>query len=200
MEAKLSDVALPLSIYETNTISEIMGRDGTVFRLQAGLSKEHAVQLKKYSLDETDEALQNNTSDRKRFGEGSYEDWYSNSRVPFSVVDTSTNRLAAFIWFGPKPLGAKSISHLTDEEQKKILSTDAENWHTIAYRSYSPYRGVGIIKKAVVAATEIYLRIFPDAQLWAILDKKNFASLGLSKALGYEGIGEEDGFAVVVRK
>ena len=189
-----------LSIYEAFDIGSIEGRDGNKFTLHTGMTEEHVGQLKAFSLDATDEALQNNTSDKMRFGEGSYEDWYAKNRTPFSVVDEATGALAALIWFGPKTLGAKSMSHLDAVEQEKVLGTDPENYHTIAYRAYIPYRGAGIMKKAVLAATEAYLEAFPDAVLWAIVDEDNLASIGLSKALGYEVIGKEvDGFVVMVR-
>jgi RimJ/RimL family protein N-acetyltransferase len=191
----------PLPIYETTLIGSIEGRDDTTFTLYAGVNKEHVAQLKSFSLDKMDTAIQENTSDRRRFGEGSYEDWYAKNRTPFSLIHTKTNKLAALIWFGPKPLGMKSMKHLTDVEQRKVSATDSGNGHTIAYRAYQPYRGVGIMKKAVNAATEAYLKVFPDALIWTVVDEANEASIGLSKALGYEVQGEsEEGFVVMVRK
>jgi RimJ/RimL family protein N-acetyltransferase len=191
----------PLPIYTTISVGSIEGRDNTMFTLHAGMTEEQVSQLKAFSLNETDTALQNNTSDRKRFGEGSYQEWYANNRVPFSVIEDATGNLAALIWFGPKPVGVKSLNHITDDEQKEILNTESGNGHTIAYRAYNPYRGVGIMKKAVIAATKAYLEVFPEAMLWAIVDESNEASVGLSKALGYVEAGEaKDGFVVMVRE
>jgi hypothetical protein len=190
----------PLPIFTTVFLSTIDGRNGTSFSLNAGMSEEHAKQLKAFSLDETDGAIQNNTSDKKRFGEGSYEEWYVKDRTPFSVVNTETNELAALVWFGPKPIGVKSTKHLTEAEQREVLNTNTDNGHTIAYRAYNPYRGVGIMKKAVLAATEAYIQVFPEAKLWAIVDESNEASVGLSKALGYViNSDSEGGFVVMVR-
>src|SRR4051812_39258757 len=87
--------------------------NGDAFRLELGLDKEHVEELKKLSLDTADTALQENTSDYKRFGEGSYEDWYAQSRVPFALIHEKTNALAALVWFGPKAVGRKSLKHVS---------------------------------------------------------------------------------------
>ena len=192
--------SFPIAIYQSMPIGDIDGRDGTHFILYAGMSKEHAAQLKVFSMDDTDVDLQNNTSDRKRFGEGSYEGWYAHNRTPFSVVDTATNKLAALIWFGPKAIGTKSMRNLSDDAQENVMDADTGTEHTIAYRSYPPYRGAGIMKKAVNEATEAYQAVFPEAVIWAIIDEKNESSMGFAGALGYEVQGEsEDGFVVMVR-
>ncbi len=200
MQPEELSFSFPIAIYQAMPIEHITGRDGTAFTIYAGLTEDHAGQLKALSLDTTDEALQNNTSDRKRFGVGSYEEWYADSRTPFSVVDDATNKLAALIWFGPKAIGTKSISHLSADEQNKVAHAETGNGHTIAYRSYPPYRGAGIMKKAVEEATAAYQAVFPEAILWAIIEEKNEASIGFSSALGYEVQGEsEDGFVVMVK-
>jgi len=200
MQPEELSFSFPIAIYQAMPIEHITGRDGTAFTVYAGLTEEHARQLKAFSLDATDEAIQNNTSDRKRFGEGSYEEWYTDSRTPFSVVDDATSKLAALIWFGPKAVGTKSMGHLSADEQKQVASTDTGNGHTIAYRAYPPYRGAGIMKKAVEEATVAYQAVFPEAILWAIIDENNEASLGFAGALGYEVQGEsKDGFVVMVK-
>src|SRR3989344_5796473 len=101
--------SLPLPVYENIKIADCTSKDGEEFSIFVGLDKNLIEQLKKYSLDENDTELQKNTGDMKRFGLGSYEDWYKKERTPFALVQKNTNTLAALIWFGPKFLGKKSM-------------------------------------------------------------------------------------------
>jgi hypothetical protein len=101
-------------------------------------------------------------------------------------VHEQSGQLAALVWFGPKPLGRKSLKHLSQSERAEDeRAMDAENWHTIVYRSYNPFRGQGLMKQFVRMTMEVYLRSFPDARLWAGIYADNPASEGLAKALGF---------------
>ena len=111
---------LPIPIYTSARIGSMRSRDGETFTMYAGLEIDQVAQLRAYSLDETDEEIQKNTSDRQRFGEGSYEKWYAKGRVPFALVHDATGTLAAITWFGPKPLGRKSLKHLSEEERHRM--------------------------------------------------------------------------------
>jgi hypothetical protein len=75
---------LPLPLYDSVVIADAVSRDGDQFQLVVGLNQQQAAQLKQRSLDETDTELQANSSDRIRFGEQSYEDWYAKDRTPFA--------------------------------------------------------------------------------------------------------------------
>jgi hypothetical protein len=122
----------------------------------------------------------------QRFGKGSYEDWYSKGRVPFALVHRSSGALAALVWFGPKPLGRKSIKHLSEEERKDEYKAAGGNWHTIAFRSYPPFRGTGVMTDFVKTATAVYQKYFPDAKLWTSNARSNASSVALSEKLGYK--------------
>lgn len=168
-------------------LGEMTGKTGERFRFVAGLDGGLVAQLKKYSLDMSDEELQAHTSDHARFGTGSYEEWYAKDRVPFALIHEATGDLAALAWFGPKPLGRKSLKHLSAEERSREMESvkEAGEWHTIVYRAYRPYRGQGLMKQFVRACMDAYKAAFPKARLWAGVDADNEASIGLASALGF---------------
>ena len=154
---------LPLPIYESYKIGE---QDD--FNIVVGLDKNLVAQLEKYSLDETDTELQKNTGDLARFGRGSYEDWYKKDRTPFALMHKNTNALAALVWFGPKPLGKKSMKF----EGTKEVTTES-NWHTISFRSYPPFRGTGIMKNFSNFVLDFYKKEFPNVLFWTGTDSRN---------------------------
>lgn len=177
--------AAPLPLYASTPIGTAENRDGERFVLHIGLDETTARQLKQLSLNTADTALMEHTSDFKRFGEGSYEEWYAKERVPFALIHEKTGQLAALVWFGPKPLGRKSLKHLSPEELLKEGAQVSGDWHTIVFRSYPPFRGAGLMKDFVRTATDVYLHYFPNAKLWAGISTSNPASIALAEKLGY---------------
>lgn len=178
-------LSFPLSLYESTPIADAVSRDNDSFIVVAGLDRHMASQVKHYSLDESDADLQENTSDKKRFGEGSYEEWYAKGRTPFALIHEKTDSLTAICWFGPKPLGTKSMKYLTDKERDAEKNMDAENWHTISYRSYNPFRGKGHMRPFVQFCIDTYLRANPHVKLWAIFNARNEGSIALATKLGF---------------
>jgi RimJ/RimL family protein N-acetyltransferase len=181
----MENIVLPLPLYESKKIGPISTKDGSQLVVVIGLDKKLVEQLKRKSLDESDVDLQKNTSDRLRFGEGSYEEWYAKDRTPFALVDGEGN-LAALAWFGPKPLGRKSLRFLSEEELKKEGEQKETDWHTIVYRAYDPYRGKGLMVPFVQKAIDIYKTYYPKAKLWAGVSTENPASLALARKLGFK--------------
>lgn len=182
----MTDLQLPLPIYTEIPIDTVLSKDGQEFTLTIGLDEEHIGQLKQYSLDETDAEIQSHTSDRQRFGEGSYEEWYAKERTPFALVHKETGALAALAWFGPKPLGRKSLRFLSEEELQKENIQEKGDWHTIVYRSYRPFRGRGIMRDFLQKALSVYLAHYPEAKLWAGVSTENAASAALAEKLGFK--------------
>ncbi len=179
--------SLPIFIYTAITIGSLRGKDGEEFEIVMGLDTDLVAQLKEKSLDETDIEIQNNTSDRVRFGEGSYEEWYSKDRVPYALVHTQTKALAALVWFGPKPLGRKSLKHLSAEERaqdERLM--DAGDWHTVVYRAYRPFRGTGLMKTFLKFTMDIYRSLYPHSKIWAGIYAENPVSIGLVTSLGFK--------------
>src|SRR3989344_2616314 len=173
----------PLPIYSAINIAEAVSRDEEKFSVFVGLDEKMVEQLKKLSGDLSDEDLQKNTSDLKRFGLGSYENWYNKNRTPFALIHNNTNALAALIWFGPKQLGRKSMKHLSDEELKNETNQDAENWYTISYRCYPNFRGKGLMKRFGNFVTDVYMKKFPGIKLWASASEKNTAGVAFAISL-----------------
>jgi len=181
---------VPVPLYESHRIGKAKNSAGDSFGIYLGLDEKLTQQLRSLSLDERDVELDTNTSDRKRFGQGSYEEWYSKGRVPFALIHEGDGKLAALVFYGPKPLGRKSMKHLSPEDllEEKIAATapSAGGWHTIAFRSYPPFRGKGVMKDFARTSMEIYLRYFPDAHLWTGTQRENAASMALSEKLGFK--------------
>lgn len=169
-----------------------------IFDIYLGLSENVVAELRQNSLNTSDTDLRKNTSDYERFGEGSYEEWYSKKRVPFALIHAESGTLAALVWFGPKSLGQKSLKHLSTQEATH--ERDSGMWHTIAFRSYPPFRGTGIMKDFVRSVTDVYLHYLPDARLWTSNNRANAASVKLSEKLGYkidESLSDEETVTMV---
>src|SRR3989344_1232157 len=180
------EFTLPLPLYTAIKIASMHDADNEEFEIFIGADRSIAEKVKARSLDDSDADLQSNTSDRKRFGGGSYEEWYSKNRTPFTLVHAAMGDLAAFVWFGPKPLGRKSIKYLSEEELAKELQQKEEVWHTLVYRSYLPYRGKGLMGDFVRFAIKTYREKYPEAKLWVGGRADNAASLGLAERLGFK--------------
>src|SRR5438309_1416527 len=113
----LGEIKLPISIYESTEIGQMVSTAGEQFCIRLGLSKDLVSQLRTLSRDESDIALQQYTGDSARFGAGLYEEWYGKGRTPFALVHVGSGALAGLVWFGPKSLGKKSIRFGLDEPQ-----------------------------------------------------------------------------------
>jgi hypothetical protein len=157
-----------MQIYESKKLKDLVSRDGEEFLVFVGLDKKHAQQLKQYSLDDSDVELQKYTGDRKRFGEGSYEEWYAKDRTPFALVHNATDTLAAVAWLGPKP------------------AHEGCKCHSMAWRSYKPFRGKGLMKEFTKFVLDFYLDMVPNTNLWVHVKKDNKASHDLAIFLGFE--------------
>jgi RimJ/RimL family protein N-acetyltransferase len=176
---------LPLPLYKTVLIATARSKTGDEFEMYAGLNERMVAEVRQRSLDDTDEALKI-TSDRKRFGEGKYEDWYHKGRVPFALIHKPSGAVAAIAWYGPKPLGRKPLRELSAEELKQNeYDLDAGNWATFTYRSYSPFRGKGLMKGFVRFTMDMYSAHFPSTQFWGGLYADNTPSLALARDLGF---------------
>jgi len=202
MHVNIQEDALPATVptplFSAVAIADARNDAGDAFEIFLGLNENMIAQLKERSLDKSDIDLDQNTSDRKRFGEGSYEAWYSKGRVPFTLIHHGDNKLAAIVWFGPKPLGKKSMKHLSEKES--VPDADAGDWHTVSFRSYPPFRGKGVMKDFARTTLEIYMRYFPQAKLWTGADRKNTGSMALSAKLGFtidESVSDADWVAMV---
>ena len=185
-------VELPLSLHDSVALGELHLPDGTMLTAHLGLTEDMARALKERSLDEADEEIQNNTSDRRRFGEGSYEEWFARERYPFVLTD-SAGKLTSLIWFGPEPLPSDGEELSTVQPQQ-----DASEWDTMGFRSYMPYRGKGIMTPFSRFVIETYLRIRPQRCLWLATGVENGAGIRLYEKLGFVRAGLREGGARLI--
>lgn len=179
---KVEEYRLPLPMYKSVKIADAIGKDGAEFDLITGLDEKYVRQLRELSADESDEALQNFTGDKKRFVIGTYEYWYQKNRTIFALIYKQTDELAAIIWFGPKPLGKKSAKFGESPEDARDLSS---TWHTVSIRSYPNFRGKGLMKTFAEYALETYRRHFPHVRFWSGMDDRNAAVMKLMLDLGF---------------
>jgi len=197
----VSSLSFPLPLFESIAIADVE-HDGERFSIVAGLTETEVAQIKTYALDESDAQLAM-TSDRKRFGEGEYQTWYRKERTPFALVHNKSGTVAALAWFGPKPLGRKSMKYLSAEEQQQDETTlESGNWHTISYRSYGDFRGKGLMKGFLNYVMDVYSSVIPEVQIWAIVDINNPASAALARKIGFEKSEEhsDDDHIVMIRR
>lgn len=179
-----ADVTVPLPLHAMVPIGTLE-LQGDLFTMYIGADERVTALLKEKSLDIHDTEIQDNTSDRVRFGEGSYETWYAKERTPYSLIHRDSGQLAAFVWFGPKPLGRKSLKYLSLEEREKEGAQKEGVWHTIVYRSYAPFRGKGLMGDFMRFVIKDYRERYPNAKLWAGLSASNAGSAALATKLGF---------------
>lgn len=172
------------AMYDRAVIGSLTSRDGEAFDIVFGLDKVLVEQLVKYSLNTSDVELQKHTSDHQRFGNGSYEEWFGKGRTPYALVSAG-NELAALAWFGPKPIGRKSLRYLSEAELKEEYSQPTGDAHTVVYRSYGQFRGKGLMTRFMQFAIQDYKARYPEAKLWAGVSSHNEASVALANKLGF---------------
>lgn len=173
------EISLPLPLYTSHELGKVVARTGQEFDVVVGITEVLAEQLKRLSLDMTDTELQSGTSDRSRFGEGSYEAWYSKDRTPFAAVDMEGN-LAALIWFGP-------------QDPPETLGESNGTWDTVAFRSYRPYRGAGLMKSFSQLVFTTYRKLRPGRAIWLQVNTDNDPAIALYGKLGFEDRGVHGG-------
>lgn len=178
---------LPLPLYSHEVIADIQIGPFGDGQIVAGLSPTIVEQLCIRSNDPTDKALAL-TNDQTRFAsKESTEAWYMQGRMPFALLHTDSQDLMAIVWIGPKPLGVRPHEELvTDHTPEKSMSDpDTENWDTVSYRSYPPYRGGGFMTKYVGYILSVYQTHYPDRRLWVGINRTNSASQALAQKLGF---------------
>ena len=169
-----ADLVLPLPLYVTVEIGTLYGKDGRQFSIVAGLDQKSAAQLKERSLDPSDDELQQNTSDKRRFGDGSYEEWYAKGRVPFALLDAEQN-IAALVWMGPQTFPAGVQNPFPGRE-----------WDTVAFRAYVPYRGRGLMVPFSSFVMQTYVKLRPGRMVWLETNVDNTVGQGLFRKLGFQ--------------
>ncbi|HRH24489.1 MAG TPA: GNAT family N-acetyltransferase [Candidatus Paceibacterota bacterium] len=180
---------LPSQLYESTVLATAIADDGSAFTIVAGLTEAIAADLKRHSLDESDVELMKSTSDKRRFGEGSFETWFKKERYAFALVDGDA--LAALIWFGPE-----EMPHEFQSEHYVLGTHD-----TLGFRSYEPYRGKRLMTDFSRFVIDAYARMRPGRTLWLQTNTDNGAAIRLYQKLGFieKGVGTDNGRLVMVQ-
>lgn len=175
-----TSIQLPLPIYASVPVARLVDDAGTEYAILAGVPEDVAQEIRARSLDATDEALQNNTRDRERFGpEGSYESWYEKGRLPI-VLLSSANELAAIAWYGPAPVP-------TDSERTVDASGE---WDTAGYRAYGTFRGKRLMRPFARYTLDLHTQLFPGRKVWIETNEDNAAGRRVFEGIGYRDVGK----------
>ena len=160
---------IPLIPYTSTTIAEVTIHPFGICDIVVGLTKETVDKLFFHSADTTDTAL-GFTQDAQRFANHeSYVSWFKKGRIPFALLHRDTSSLMAVAWIG----------------EASIPELEAENQHTVAYRSYLPYRGGGFMTSFMTYVLETYKKRNPDCLFWVRIDPQNTPSLSFAQKLGF---------------
>ncbi len=184
----ITEIEFPQPLYESEKIASATHETLGAFTVYAGLSENHAQNIKRYSLDKNDKALQENTSDYKRFGLVDYEQRYQKKpRTQIILVHDSSDEVAAFIWFGPRNLPA-DLEEINTQESQDIESKlyDAQGqWYTSSYRTYGVYRGARITSTFATFVLDLYRQLYPDTPMWLAVQMDNQPAIALYKKLAF---------------
>lgn len=180
----------PPALFKGETLGLFELGETESYTVTFGLSGALVEQLVAYSGDSSDTILHEFTSDRKRFKDvEAYKAWYGKVRFPFALV-SGDGRLAALIWYGPSEF----------PELDEGGSPDSQNeWDTIAFRSYPPFRGQGFMKgfSELVLSHHKFFR--PHHDIWLETRIHNESAQSLYEKLGFEVCGScSDGRDIVM--
>ncbi len=160
---------LPLPLYGTHMCAEMTLEQFGECDVYVGLDRGMVDQLILRTEDTSDEALAR-TSDHTRFSDHHmYETWYAKNRSPFALIHRESGDLMALVWTGQK-IPNESRTDLT---------------HTLAYRSYPPYRGGGFMTSFASYILKEYRAQNPNHHFWVCIATENLASQKLAEKLGF---------------
>lgn len=130
------------------------------YTLALGISEKQAHELVTYSLDDSDEALQENTWDRSRFA--TYDkivSWYdSPNRYVFTLTDT--HGILAGIWWSRK-CDFPNVWEILNQDAYDLMKNNTDLLHTNAVRIYPDFRGQRIASPFIDLCSMYYSDLFP---------------------------------------
>lgn len=144
------------------------------YDLYLWMDEKYFEKLIKNSTDLEDIALQENTSDLKRFStKEKFEKWYNDDKRYLFVL-TNWNNLAWIWWWRPAKL--PEIKKIINEEIAQEVIKNEKDSHTSWIRIYKDFRWKGLAKVILQNSTSFYRKIFPNAYTCIDIDKANIPS------------------------
>lgn len=188
----ITELTFPQSLFDCQKIASAKHADLGSFSVYVGLSEKYANDIKKYSLDKSDTALQEATGDYERFGKSDYPERYKKKpRTQIILVHDESDEIASFIWFGPRNV-PKDIEIIGDQEKGgalPVLAQQKGGWFTGSYRTYGIYRGVKITRTFSLYVLELYATLHPQTNMWLAVQMHNAPAIGLYQKLGFHTYG-----------
>jgi hypothetical protein len=143
-------------------------------------------QLVARSSDETDAAIQQNTSDCKRFGNlEKLDDWLAKGR-DVNVLVGPDGELAGIFWSGDERMPG------FDDADHQQLTTESVRQVTIAFRLYPPHRG-NQDRLATTFFTDSVTKLlgntYEDIVVWAETNDSNVRMKTVNSGAGMEQLG-----------
>lgn len=146
------------------------------FELHLGIPQNGINEIVTYSLDTSDVALREWTSDwKKRFiSEENLSNWHNNdNRYPFTLLDSMGTVVGLWWW---RPAKAPHISEVINEELAYKLKENSEHTHTSGIRIYPKARWKWLGGKFLRSCSTYYDMIFSPVYMSVDIDEHNIAS------------------------
>lgn len=148
------------------------------------LLKSELENIVRYSNDKNDKALQENTSDKKRFWdikklEKRYNDTW---RYIFSIVNNKWQ--IAWFWQG-RPCKIPLIKKVVNDNLYKVLWENIKNVHTSGIRLYPNFRWKKLAGPLIELSHKYYKKIYPNYIMSIDIEEENIASQKSFKRMWY---------------
>lgn len=159
------------------------------YELHLGIPQSGIQEIVNYSLDETDIALREWTSDwKKRFiSVENLSSWYDDDdRYSFTLL--STDWVVAGLWWG-RPAKSPTITETLDTDLYKILQGNTGKTHTSAIRIYPFARWDRLASPFMAACSRYYNQHFENVHMCVDIDEQNIPSQKAFEKIWFQKIG-----------
>ncbi len=158
------------------------------YQLHLGIPETGIQEIVNYSLDETDTALREWTSDwKKRFiSVENLNSWYDDEdRYPFTLL--SNEWVVAGLWWG-RPAKIPNITELINKQLYETLLKNERKTHTSAIRIYPFARWDRLASPFMAACSRYYDHLFQEVYMCVDIDEQNIASQRAFEKIWFEKV------------
>ena len=185
-------------MYNIRMDDKLISSTGETFTFKKGITDKQIDQLIHYA--QTDQTVQNFTSDAKRFASHqSFEAWKKADTIFYTLTDKEDN-LAGIIWF--EELALPEYEPSSDTTNYKLQPT---NYHTtFAIRTYANARGKGLSSVFTQKALTDFLKAksYPlkaNSGVWLATSPDNYPAINSYKKSGFVELGmRKDGQKLIM--